>query len=323
MGSGLIFYYLDRGWTSQRINLPVDVSFFSFGLAGLFPHSEINVNYQTPKLFLEDWDGDGTKELLAICNEQLWVYKRNSKNFYSSQPIARLSFPLPTPDKKAQRQQFNILIADLDNDGFADALTNLQQGGIFNQKAQLCIYSGKNLYRHKLKPKRSWEYNAWIIGPFIRDLDNDGDVDLIIPIVEAGFFTTARVLITGYVPLQWNYYFNHQHHFNDLPDYTDRIDLHLDLSEGKFTTGFPNVFADFNGDGVADHVYSKSEDELIIDIKDNSGARKYKEIVSVASVGLPITKDFNQDGLADIFIYYPQSPEHRGEINVLVNKGGW
>ena len=91
------------------------------------------------------------------------------------------------------------------------------------------------------------------------------------------------------------------------------------------TSGVPNVFADFNGDRIDDIIYSKSEKELVVQIRDKNARRTNQmEIIQVPASTIPFTKDLNSDGLDDIYLYDIQGdPAHQGVINVLINLGGW
>ena len=323
----LIFYFQDEQWISHPIFLPSQVNFFSFAIPGMFEHPMINVNYEYPSFFLEDWDQDGKKELFAISNIKIWVYKKDSQGVFSAYPCAQIHYPALISSRQRRRSQINIQIQEIDRDNKADLIVSHQQGGIFNQKAELKIYLGKDGWsqgKGLSNPSRSWNFNAWIVGPFLRDFDNDQDLDLVIPTIYSGFITTAKIFLTGSIPLEWQYYF-FESKYPSQANFIDKIDLKIDFSEGRVTSGIPNVFADFNGDRIDDIIYSKSEKELVVQIRDKNARRTNQmEIIQVPASTIPFTKDLNSDGLDDIYLYDIQGePAHKGEINVLINRGGW
>ena len=328
MNQALLFYFQQGRWSSHPIYLPAQVRFFSFSLPGLMEHPEITVNYELPAFYLEDWDSDGSKELFAVKNKKIWIYKKEAQGIFSSQPCARITYPLQLTSSQRRRSQINIQVKEIDRDNKADLIVSLQQGGIFNQKAELKIYLGKDRWsraRDFPSPSRSWTFNAWIVGPFFRDFDSDQDLDLVIPTIYSGFITTAKIFLTGSIPLEWQYYFLENGTYPPQANFIDKIDLRIDFTEGRMTSGVPNVFADFNGDGIDDIIYSKSEKELVVQIRDKKARRTNQmEIIQVPASTIPLTKDLNRDGLDDIYLYDIQGDSaHQGVINVLINLGGW
>lgn len=329
MDEAEIFYSKDNKWISKKLDIPMEARYFSITpLRKLFPHSEINVSYQSPDIFVADREGDGKPELFAISDERLWIYKLNEDGIYNQFPAYKIYINLKNPaDRVRQRAQLTLQVADIDNDAKADLVSNYQSGGFFNQKADLRIFLGKDQWatpNKPLKASKSFSFSSWVIGPFIKDVNADGNNDLIIPTISIGVISAAQVLITNNFPIEFSYYISNSNSFSSQPDYSDKIDIHFDFGQGKILGGFPQIFGDFNGDGIDDLLYSKSEQEMVVVLKDKSGKRTaQQEIIKIPSAIIPAVEDLNNDKKDDIILVYPQDPERQGEFKVLINKGRW
>ena len=98
----------------------------------------------------------------------------------------------------------------------------------------------------------------------------------------------------------------------------------MEMGSFRLLGGFPNILADFNGDGYSDMIYGTSDKELIVDIKGMNGKRTgTRETINVPTCIFPIVYDLNGSGKSDIVLYYPMEPKRRGEIRILVNEGDW
>jgi len=324
-----LFYYSQDKWVQSAIDLPMDSRNFAITpLRKMFPHGEINVHYQTPSIFIHDREGDGKPELFVINDEDVWIYKLNPDGIYNEKPAYRLFLNLMDPKERIrQRSQLTVQIADLDDDGKADMITNYQYGGFFNQRADLKIFFGKDQWAETnkaLKPSRAWTMTSWVIGPFIRDVNADKNADLIMPTVQIGVVSAAQVLITNNFPFDFQYYISSDHKIPEQPTTIDQASIRIDFTEGKMIGGFPTPFGDFNGDGIDDMVLGKGEQELMVVIKDRMGKRtNQQELIRVPTAIIPLVEDLNADNKADIILVYQMDPDRQGEFRVLINQGNW
>jgi len=326
-GFAKIFYYIDSLWQETSIEIPLDVNYFSITpLRKIFPHSEMEISYYTPNFFTADLEGDKKSELFAISEGPVWIYRQNSEGIYNSQPCFRLNFKPPEYiPRPRERGRLSLQIADLDDDGKADLIFNFLSGSFFNQKGSLKIYLGKERWwANNLKPAKSWNFNSWLIGPFVRDINSDKNNDLIVPTIQIGIVSAAKVMLTNNFPFDWRYYLSTNHTLPNEPTYIEQLNLRIDFNEGRMIGGFPNLFGDFNGDGIDDLIYGKGAQELVVVIKDQFGRRTHKqEIISVPIGLVPSSEDLNGDQKDDIILTYPQDPIRKSEFRVLVNKGAW
>jgi len=332
IGEAELFYYKEGSWQKVEMELPVEVSYFSMpSLRSIFPHSEVNVTYRTPNLFQEDRDADGKLELFAVSGNKIWIYKLDADGAYGEKPAYKLAPKVADfAPRERRRSQLNLQVTDFDGDNRADLVASYQRGSFFNQKSELKVYLGKSGWAESgvrnLKPDWSSSFDAWLIGPFFRKIANSRDRLMVVPIIASGFLQAVKVMVVHDFPLEVKYYTPQNHLLPALPTNTDTVSLSIDLSQGKMLGGFPQIFADFNGDGIDDLIYGKNEQELAVVLKDSAGKRTDRqEIISVPVAIFPVTDDLNHDKKDDIILVYSnqESAKNPGEFNVLLNQGGW
>jgi len=331
MNEADIFYFRQNKWLQTTIEIPMDAFYFSASnLRDAFPHGEVRVDYWTPSFFLADRDGDGKSELFAASNKKIWVYKQGADNIYSPKPFAKLApriFPDTPSDRR--RSQINMQVVDIDRDNRADLIVNLQQGSFFNQKSSVKIFYGKDNWTDPANknPKPGWasDFTGWVVGPFVMDVNSDNNLDLVAPVVEVGLMEAMKAMVVKEFPFNIRYYFPVNNTLPAQPTSMDMINLRTDFSVGRMVSGFPSINADFNGDGVADLIYGKSDQEISVVIKDRKGQKTARqETIKIDTPLLPYTDDLNGDKKSDIILYYAQQENGKhGDFNVLINQGGW
>jgi len=83
---------------------------------------------------------------------------------------------------------------------------------------------------------------------------------------------------------------------------------------------------DYNGDRRSDFVFATSEDELSVYLGippggDRLFSKKPVSKVEADAFGELFSPDLNSDNYSDMIIYYPNSKERKGMIQVLMNRG--
>ena len=295
----------------------------------LRPHHAFRVAYWAPQLNLQDTNADGRADLIATTGDHVALFRRSADGSFPEKPSQTFNLNLMNDEERDQRRDrlgMSILnVADLDHDGRADLIANKQEGNFTNRQSKVGIYWGKTGSWATGKPDQVLQLEKAAIGPLIRDVNGDGREDLVMLIMDIGIYTAAKVLITGTFNLIWQYYLlGPDHTYPAQPTYVDITPIKLDLTKFRLIGGFPNIFADFNGDGYDDMVYGKSDKELVIALKDAQGKRTGVEEVIQVPVGMiPMAEDLNGDGKGEVILWYPFDQERKDLINVLVNQGKW
>ena len=83
---------------------------------------------------------------------------------------------------------------------------------------------------------------------------------------------------------------------------------------------------DYNGDQRKDFVFATDTDELSIFLGVKNGgdrlfSKKPAVKVKADAYGELFSPDLNGDGYSDMLIYYPESKDRKGMIQVLMNLG--
>ncbi len=167
--------------------------------------------YQKPQIALGDLNGDGLADLATQTQNYIHLFLRKSKNEVSWQQI---------DVKKAEMVQWigrPIKIADMNNDGKNDIVAMLihNDGKIPKDKASVFWME----YKDELPTSDNWtfhpikwsdgrnSYNQWIGEKWdhciIKDLDEDGDMDIIGNVEEHYYYTEGVEIPSSYFSVVW------------------------------------------------------------------------------------------------------------------------
>jgi hypothetical protein len=298
-------------------------------MAGVAPHLELSVVYRAPNLFIADKDGDGRHELFATSGNKVWIYRLGQDGTYETRPELQLSPKVAPPPKEGVQSRLSLIIDDIDQDGKADLISNNQIGSFFSQKSEIKIFLGKNNWADaagkSLNPAWTSSFDGWVFGPIVHDINADKNNDLVVPVISSGILNSMKALVVHDFPIDLKYYLSSNHSLPAQPSSEDNINLRIDLSRGRMMNTYPQIFADFNGDGIPDLIYGKNDQELVVVMKDRKGKRtSEQEILKLPTAIMPIAGDLNNDGLADIILVYSSADTGTpGQFSVLINKGGW
>ena len=83
---------------------------------------------------------------------------------------------------------------------------------------------------------------------------------------------------------------------------------------------------DYNADKRTDFVFATGKDELSVYLGEPAGEDRLFSKKPVAKIeadayGELLNSDVNNDGYSDMIIYYPESRDLKGTLEVLVNRG--
>jgi len=329
MGEAEMFYYKGNQWTNVPMELPFDVTYYSSPtMKGVAAHMEFSVNYRAPNLFVADKDGDGKHELFATSSNKCWIFKMNPDGTFATKAALKLAPKVGTAPKD-QQSRISLYIADVDQDGTADLLSNNQVGSFFNQKSEIKIFYGKNGWADPANktPKPVWtaSYDGWVFAPIVIDVNADKQNDLVVPVINSGILNSVKAFVVHDFPINLKYYLGANHALPAQASSEDNINIRVDFGRGRMMNTYPQIFADFNGDGIDDLIFGKSDTELTVVLKNKQEQRTAdQEILKVPTAMFPVTDDLNNDNLDDLVLVYAASDTVTpGQFSVLINKGGW
>jgi hypothetical protein len=281
-----------------------------------------------PYLAARDVDGDGDLDLVSHYNDQLQFYLQNDGKF-SQEADARVWLELLTDEEKTRRDfDLGIAVEDFDGDGTADVFAGKStRRGVADFFSEVSLYFGDGTLDFDRKPDWTTAVQGMSWGKW-GDLDGDGRMELVLPVVNLGITDLVRILLTKSVKIEFYFYFIHgDHSLSDKPDFVREVKLDVGLDEGG-QAQIVNFEGDYDGDGRKDMVVATGKTELSVfpGTAPETGelfSSKPREKISVETFGSFRPVDLNGDGLSDIILYYKDDPEMGSRARIIMNLGGW
>lgn len=289
-------------------------------VAGLY------ASYSFPAMKLMDYDANGRRDLYTTREDRLVVYLHEAGGYFTAVPSYDKFFDVRTQKEKIEGiAELETIIYDLDDDGYSDAIVTKQTAkGLSNFRGVINIYrGGPGGYSTEPDQVIISEGTASAVA-FIMDVNGDDRLDLILPSVKISISAIIRFLITRSIPINFNIFLlNDDNRFSDRPDFTKEVKFKIDFS-GDSDTQAMDLEGDYNGDKRKDFAFGTDEDELSIFLgvpgdDDRLFSRKPVAKVKVSAFGELLSPDLNGDGYSDMIIYYPQSKDKKGAVQVLIN----
>jgi hypothetical protein len=284
-------------------------------------------SYKFPNLTLLDFDGDGRHDLIATTDERVSVHLRGADGVYSSDANFDFQFDVLTQQEKIEGfADVNTDVEELNGDGFADAIVTKQTSkGLTNFRGVVNVYWGKPGGYGTVPDQVIISEGTASAGAMFWDVNGDGLKDLVLPSVKFSIAAIIRILITRSIHVYFNIYLlGTDGRFSERPDFTKEIKYKIDFS-GESDEQATDLEGDYNGDKRTDFVFGTDENELSIflgvDDKKRLFSKDARAKVRADAYGELSSHDLNGDGFSDMVIYYPQSKERKGTLEILVNLG--
>lgn len=313
----------------QELKLRPRMDIQAFDVGKLLGDSEspmFRVAYYAPQINILDTNADKLTDLVINFGAKVLVFTQNAQGF-STQPAQAYNLKLleEQEQRRENRNRPNFAFADLDQDGRMDVIASQSHGGLSNRTSRTALYWGKGNDLSKNKPSQEFKMENTVMSVFVRDVNNDRLLDLIIPTMNLGAWMAGKVLITGGITVTWNIFLQQPgHKFNTAPDRSFNTDLKFNISKFQLDSGIPNVFGDFNGDGFPDEAVGADKDLLVVNLRDGNGQLMgIQESIAIPSSMFNRAIDLNRDGKSDIVINYEEESDYASEFHILMNRGSW
>ena len=288
--------------------------------------SGLRATFTFPDIRLVDYDNDGRKDLIATTEDRVIVYRQGPDGRFTAKPDKDILFDVRTQHEKIEGlAELETVVTDLNDDGYADAVVTKQTSrGLSNFRGVVNIFWGKP-DGFAAKPDQVIISEGTASSrAYIRDVNGDGRKDLILPSVKISITAIIRWLITRNIPVNFNIFLlSEDSRFSERPDFTKEVKFKIDWS-GESDTQAMDLDGDYNGDLRKDFVFATDEDELSVylgipESGDRLFSKKPVAKVTADAFGELSSHDLNGDGYSDMIIYYPQSKERKGMVQVLMN----
>ena len=295
---------------------------------GAFRDFSLHAEFRLPRIFVEDFNGDGFADLLLTEQETLTVYLHRSDGHFAANPSATIVFPV-RPSGKAGDTSLAFLLTpvDVNKDKFADVVLTLTTGtGKFlERKIIIFIFLNRQKFNcpFSSQPDQTIMVDGITPGVNIEDVNGDGLADLLFSTIRVGFWNIVKNLISKRVNLDTSIYLlRSDNQYPTKPDFTQKTSYQLDLTHGiRFHGTWPTLGGDFTGDGHKDLLIARDE-KIAIYPKRQDGDLFAKPLTQSEVFTSPFMHvvDLNRDGRDDLVFY---EKKRKGKISILINTGDW
>jgi hypothetical protein len=288
----------------------------------------VNVTRRLPNLKAVDLEGDGDNDLIAHWEDQVRFYIQESGRFA---PVADATAGLDlltSEDSEEDNYRLEVSVLDIDGDGYADLFGGKSIGrGIGDFSSTVALHYGDGTLDFSGEPDWSTTVEGMSAGKWL-DMDGDGRVELMLPIIHLGITDIVRILITKNVKVGYNFYFPAEDRsISQEPNFMKEVTLEVGFEEGG-EAQIVNFEGDYNGDGRNDLVVATGATELSVFLgkepsKGELFSRKPVEKIEVDTFGEFRPTDLNGDGRQDMILYYSGFPEKSSRARIVLNVGEW
>jgi hypothetical protein len=288
----------------------------------------IEVRYGFPALHVVDADGDGLRDVIAIQDDRVAIYRQAPGFSFRPQPDFSRDFSVRTAaDLRERGTSATTLVADLDGDGFVDLIVRKQVfEGVTSARNTSYVFFGRKDGFSRQPAEVLESEGVTLFQTQLVDLTGDGRPDLVVPHTSFGVFALIRMLTAKTAKVDFQIFpFDSRLRKFTLEPISDRdLKFRIPLA-GDSDLQAVNLTADVTGDGKPDLIFGSTDEQL--DIHPALGGGEFAatpaETVEVRAAGVLDAVDLNGKGRSDLILHYPKTRGHRGEIMVLTNRGGW
>lgn len=203
---------------------------------------------------------------------------------------------------------------DINGDGFPDLIVTETRGTI-NLRGQTQVYLATGPMQYPDKPSAKFSNKGSFTAPLLRDINGDGDLDLMFLNVPFGVRFFVNLFVMGNLGINIEVYLFKNGKFGKSPDF--RTDLTIEAPDGKEAASY--ALGDFSGDGRMDVAFGAEANKLAIrtgSAKKLVSSRPWKTI-SVFSFGTARPYKLNRNRAEDLIIFHP-GISHRDRIEVII-----
>lgn len=303
--------------------------------------------YQVVNLFLVDMTLDGKEDICHWQEGDFIVYPQLDNGQFETSPTilkSEVGFDLDGIDGISVRMQdedqsdrlTTVLheLRDLDGDGITDILTqSIRSKGVFNKKTTVSLHKGfagdNGLVRFDPTASSVIQSSGFQYEMRSRDLDKNGEVDILISSVEIGVTKIIGALLTNSVKIDLGFYEMADGVYPKKANHVREITARFSLSTGEFWYPFVHV-VDANGDGLDDLLVQEGDDQVFVFVGDADKLFAKTPI----KISAPMPKDpdqvsihtLNGDGVEDVVLMIPPDISDENGLHRLIlllsNQGG-
>ena len=284
--------------------------------------SDVEIYYDHPRVTAGDVDGDGHVDLLASSRHDLRVFLQGEDGRFPANADQTLALGrLSAEDHIRNVGSVRIEIGHINGDAGIDLLILNSSGSFFDSESELDIYLNQGGSWNLEEPDQRIDLGEGLSMVTLRDLDGDGEMELISAEVPGGILEIVELLVTANIDASISIRRQGEKvPFEPSPWKTRDIEIGFSFETFR-TRGFvPQIAADMNGDRQLDFINSGDGDEIEIHLGSRErGFGQRHAAQSLDTLGRIRFGELQGDDLADFVIYDPRRP--RSPIRIGWNLG--
>ncbi len=307
--------------------------------------------YQARKIYHADVTNDGRADLVFWVGDKFMVYQQLANGTFTDEPIQfspkvifdaegyeGVSMRMGEEDQSDAQQQALFQLKDFTGDGIPELVTlAVKSQGVLKKSTTYNIHTGAGMYPSEsdlaymlpdfqVEPASSIRSRGIQFDLEEKDLNNDGQLDIIVSSVEIGVGKIIRALLTGSIAINLDFYQMADGIYPEKPNLHREVTATFNMSSGDVF--LPTVLiSDINGDGQEDLVVQDGRDTLEI-FHGVSNGKLFERRANKVSVEMPRdpdlveSLDLNGDGKQDLLIRLePEEDDNNTHrLKVLVSK---
>ncbi len=231
--------------------------------------------YQAKNLFKSDFTGDGRVDLAFWQPGEFQVYSQLEDGSFSQAPVSLpsdvvldydsvdgMSLRFSNEDQSNKTVKVIHSLADYTGDGTVDLMAmEVKSEGVFNKTTTFALHGGEiksGFVQFSQDPMTEVQSNGIQYEMFARDLDADGDLDLMVSSVQLGVAKIIGALLTSSLKIDLGFYPMEQGEYSAKPATTRNITASFSLTSGEYWLPAVQII-DQNTDGLLDLLIQDSD----------------------------------------------------------------
>ena len=287
-------------------------------LAPGVPAFSVTTSY--PQFRVIDLNGDGAPDIAVVSSATLRGFLQSDAGGFSASPSFEHVFAAKDP--RQNDDSLNVMLADIDGDGRADALTTKNASeGISSAKTTVSVFYA-TASGFGVKADQVIETDgASLAAVQLADITGDGKVDLLVPSMKISLFSIIRVLTSSSMKVDFQLHpLGATKRFAAKPSASRGLVFRLKLNSNSSDLQAIDMTGDFDGDGHADLAFGNGLEELAL-YRGGRATEVFSDgpmtTISVRAYGNAVPAALDGGKRSSLVLFYPRTIEHQHEISVV------